>query len=534
MAISMRAAEYIARELAKRGIRHVFGIPGGPSIPYLEAFGRHGIDFILTSSETAAGVMADVTGRITRRPGICHSTFGPGATNLATGVGGALLDRSPVLAFTSEMPDSMIARTCQMNIDHQSLFRPLVKNTWRMSPENVVQVMEQGFKAALFEYPGPVHIGIPADLAEKEVEGVPSPPDVPGDQGLDFEIKSLRKLLRKAANPVVALGLTARRQGAGPQVQRLLCQHPMPVFLTPMAKGVIPESHPCYAGVLFHALSSKLTPAYDEADLVIGLGYDPVEYNFESWMPDVPLVSVNTIPIDMPEGMECSQVTGDLAEGINLVFGLLAEKRQEIPPAVSGVREEMASVFSSLLFRFGPVTVLDVLKNELPDEAFVTIDVGSHLHVTGQYWDPPSPDQLIMTNGWSSVGFGLPAALAVQLQNPGKPVVCITGDGGLLMTLVALITAWRYNLPVKMIVFADRELNLIKLKQSWKGANFVGVGLYQGELFQEESILGVKILRAGDRGRLSTALKEALACPAPVIIEALIDPTEYGRLIEEP
>ena len=124
------------------GVRYVFGIPGGPSIPYMEAFKAAGIEFILTSNESSAGIMADVTARLTGIPGICHATFGPGATNISTGIGGALLDRSPVIVFTSEISDSMINRTTQMNISHQKLFEPLTKATFRMNSDNVAEVME--------------------------------------------------------------------------------------------------------------------------------------------------------------------------------------------------------------------------------------------------------------------------------------------------------------------------------------------------------------------------------------------------------
>ncbi|MCJ7820166.1 MAG: thiamine pyrophosphate-binding protein, partial [Bacteroidales bacterium] len=129
----MTIADYLADQLFNLGVKHVFGVPGGPSIPYMEAFRAAGIEFILTSNEAAAGVMAQVSGRLTGVPGVCHATFGPGATNISTGVGGALLDRSPVIVMTSEMDDNMIRRTTQMNIDHQKLFEPITKATFRMS-----------------------------------------------------------------------------------------------------------------------------------------------------------------------------------------------------------------------------------------------------------------------------------------------------------------------------------------------------------------------------------------------------------------
>src|SRR5450830_1670108 len=162
-------AEQLIKSLRALGVKYVFGIPGGPSIPYMEAMRNNGIEFILVSNEQSAAIMADVTARLTGIPGICHATFGPGATNISTGVGGALLDRSPVIVFTSEMDDNMLNRTTQMNINHQKLFEPITKKTYRLNAENVVAVMESAIRLCKESYPGPVHIGLPADISDIEI-----------------------------------------------------------------------------------------------------------------------------------------------------------------------------------------------------------------------------------------------------------------------------------------------------------------------------------------------------------------------------
>ena len=181
--------------------------------------------------------------------------------------------------------------------------------------------------------------------------------------------------------------------------------------------------------------------------------------------------------------------------------------------------------------RFGAVSVLQTLMEELSPESIVTSDVGSHLHLFGQIWKTKEPGNLIMTNGWSSMGFGLPAAIAAQLHNPGLPVVCITGDGGFLMALGELITARRYKLPLTVIVMADRELNLIKLKQNWKGVRPAATDLYEGELFQADRILGIGITRAETLDQMKNAIKKGITCREPLVIEALIDPADYTQLI---
>jgi len=524
----MTVPQFIAEQLANSGVKYVYGVPGGPSIPYMEAFRSAGIEFILTSHEGAAAVMADVSARIT---GVCHGTLGPGAVNLASGAGLSLLDRTPSLHFTSEMPDDLLHRTVQMNINHQELFKPLTKKTFRLTAENAQETIEEALHLCYEENPGPVHIGLPLDIAGKEVPG-----PFKRDQGNDDlppanDVTSVVALLEKARRPLLAVGLTAARFGLKRKILDLLANTPMPVVLTPMAKGLVPEDHPCYAGVLFHALSDYLEDIYEKTDLVIGLGYDPVEYNYESWMPDVPLVHFNTADTDMPDSIEAVKYIGMPADW----FGFLKNLNQGsliIESAIlKGIRDEMESVFEGFLSHFGPVMALKILREEIPGEAIVTADVGSHLHLMGQYWKTPSPYKFIITNGWSSMGFSIPAANSVQLNRPGSTVVGVTGDGGFVMSAGEILTSRRYKLPVKIIVMSDGELNLIRLKQSWKDLNPYGTSLYDGNLFGSDTFLGVKVITAGNEKEMREGLRTALRMNEPVIINAVIDPEDYRWLV---
>ena len=527
----MIVADYIAEQLINIGVRYVFGIPGGPSIPYIEAFRTAGIEFILTSDESAAATMAYVSARLTGVPGVCHATFGPGATNIATGTGGALLDRSPMIVFTSEMPDSMIHRTTQMNIDHQKLFEPLTKRSFRVSAENVKEVMNSALRICGKEYPGPVHIGLPSDIFDKEIVETEIQTNSVKNPEYENDISGITALLEKSRRPLIALGLTAVRHGLKKTILEFLNNNRIPIVVTPMAKGLIPKDHPCYAGVLFHALSDYLEDIFEKTDLVIGIGYDPVECNYETWMPDVPLVHFNTIETDMPDGREILQYVGepnswfDILKSIN--SGMLIFENS----ILEGIRNEMASVFNGFLSHFGPVTVLKILKDELPEDSIVTTDVGSHLHLVGQYWENPSPEKLIITNGWSSMGFGIPAAISAQLTMPGSTVVCLTGDGGFLMTAGELMTAKRYNLPIITVVFSDGELNLIKIKQSWKDIKPYGTQIYSGDLFGTDIFLGIRVLTADSEEKMRKAINFALSLDEPIIINAIIDPEDYKWLI---
>ncbi len=527
----MTIAEYIANQLFINGVRYVFGIPGGPSIPYMEAFRSAGIEFILTSNEASAGIMADVTARLTGTTGICHATFGPGATNISTGVGEALLDRSPVIVFTSEMGDEMLRRTTQMNIDHQKLFEPLVKATMRLSQDNVADVMNEALRLCHESYPGPVHIGLPAGLAGIETDAVPNVV-MPAAAGyFHNDIHKVISLLEKSRRPLLAVGLTAARLNVRDHLLSFIDQYRIPVIVTPMAKGILEEDHPCYAGVLFHSLSDFIEDLYEKTDLVIGLGYDQVEFNYESWMPDVPLVHFDTKQTDLPAKGLVAPYWGPPEEWFSVLKNLNRGSLVFEESLLKSIRDEMESVFMGFTGHFGPVAAMKILYDELPSDTIITSDVGSHLHLLGQFWRTGGRNNILMTNGWSGMGFGIPAALAAQMNDRDGTVVCVTGDGGFLMMAGELITARRYNLPVIVVVFSDGELNLIKVKQSWKNISPYGTLLYQGELFDSDVFLGIKVLKAWSSESMRKAVTDALAVNEPVIINAAIDPEDYRWLI---
>jgi acetolactate synthase-1/2/3 large subunit len=527
----MNTAQYLARKLSNEGVRYVFGIPGGPSIPYMEAFRDEGIEFILVSNEAAAGFMADVTARLTGTPGICHATFGPGATNLSTGAGSGLLDRSPMLILTTEIGDKMRHRTVQMNIDHQQLFAPLTKASFRVAGNNLPAILNNSISICRDEYPGPVHIGFPENVADIQVSDFSEPAEIERKIPANTSSEAISELLRSSRFPVIAAGLTAKRLGLNSGLSNFLTRTRIPLVVTPMAKGIVDENNGSYAGVLFHARSENLEKLFSMADLVIGFGYDPVEFNYESWMPSVPLIHFGTICADLPDNKNVYQYTGPPGEWFALLEEIDVEQLKDSAAIVKGIRNEMSEAFHGFRKHFGPVSALGVLQEELPAGSVITADVGSHLHLAGQFLDLHCNHELLMTNGWSSMGFGVPAALAAALNRPEQRAVCITGDGGFLMMCGELITARRYKLPVIIVVLSDGELNLIKVKQSWKSLSPYATLLYQGELFGSDIFLGVKVLNASTEGSMRSALKQALAMQEPVIINAVIDPADYQLLI---
>lgn len=256
---SKTVAQTVVESLRDIGVRHVFGVPSGGWVDYMEAIRRTDeIQFILTSHEGGAAFMDDICGRLTGVPGVCFGTFGPGATNLATGVGSAQLDRSPLIALTDEMPERMRGRVSQMGIDHQALFAPITKWTTRLTPRNAGSIIKQAARVALENVPGAVHIGMPVDLSVRTIEtsteeALPPRPKKSADEG---NIATALERLASAKYPAIVLGLGAVRARLRSQVMAFAEKYDLPVILTRMAKGMMPEDHRLYAGVLFHALYS--------------------------------------------------------------------------------------------------------------------------------------------------------------------------------------------------------------------------------------------------------------------------------------
>ncbi|RPJ80013.1 MAG: thiamine pyrophosphate-binding protein, partial [Acidobacteria bacterium] len=250
-------AAVIVDALACAGVRHVFGYPGSQNMRFIEEMRGSPVEFVLTTHEASAGFMADVSARLTGRPGACLSTLGPGATNMTTGVGNAFLDRVPVLAFTGTMGSRWRRRTVQMQIDHRRLFAPITKWNTEIRPSSAWRTMTRAIAVAEAEQPGPVHLDFPEDVAEERSSGkmprdYPPPAAAPPKPGGDL-LSRVELLLRAARYPLVAVGLTANRSGCTGALRAVVNKHRLPVVSTLMAKGHVPDSDPMFVGVLGRA-----------------------------------------------------------------------------------------------------------------------------------------------------------------------------------------------------------------------------------------------------------------------------------------
>ena len=532
----MTVAEAIIKSLKKAGVEYAFGVPGGPWLPYQEVMRKEGIRYVLVGNEATASFMADVCARVTGVPAICHGTFGPGATNLSTGVGGALLDRFPLIAITSEIPDAMVERVTQMNIDHQQVFAPITKWTTRMNTSNVLETMKQALEIALEEVQGSVHIGVPSDLANKEIEVDIDNFEIQVKEEKEPNASDLENIIdtiKNANKPILAIGLTAARKKLGKELLELVNKLQIPFAITPMARGILPENHPLYTGVLFHALSEQMTAIHGQSNLVIGLGYDPIEFNYEPWVNEnCPIVHIDTSTTEVSSSHQLAhQAIGNFKASLDYLnqqnFGSFDWNLEEI----KSFRTAFFKNFEPQTNKFGPIEALHSLRESLPDDAIMTCDVGAHTHLVGQMWRTPATGLQLMTNGWSSMGFAIPSAMAAKLCKPETDVVCVTGDGGFLMMCGELVTALRENINMIVVVLADKQLSLMDVKQQWQELPTANIDLYEGELFRTDDFLGVPVKTVNNMDEMKEAIIVARQASTPYIISANIDGSDYHRLV---
>lgn len=531
------AAELVA-SLKEIGVKYVFGVPSGGWVDYMEALRKaDGISFVLATHEGGAGMMAEVCGRLSGVPGVCFGTFGPGATNLTTGVGEALLDRSPMIALTDEMPEAMRGRVTQMGIDHQALFKPLTKNTTRLTADGVRETVFAAATLAMSGRPGPVHIGLPVGLSanstvssSREFSG-PTPDPKPDAAAM----AQAAELLATARKPILAIGLGAVQAGLAEDLRLLSEKHDIPVVLTPMAKGMFPEDHALYTGVLFHALSDIVGETHKQADYVFAVGYDPVEFNFESWLSEsAKLVNIDVEPVDIDRKSYsvAVDVVGDIRTAVKHLLSVPAGKKGWDLAEIAARRKEMFKKLSpSDGAAFGPKGALAVLRDCLPEDAIMACDVGAHTHLIGQTWRTPGPRLQLMTNGWSTMGFGIPAAIAAKLTRPDATVCAVVGDGGFLMTVGELATAVRLNLKIVVIVLSDNDLALIRIKQEKKGNPIYGTPVRSTGAIGGDNLFGVPVISTRNGDEFRKALDSAFAADGPVIVEAMVDSREYDSVV---
>ena len=529
-------ADLIVDGLEQAGVRYLFGYIAGPNARLIEALHGGAVEFVPVAHEAAAGFMSDVYARLTGKVGACLSTLGPGATNMTTGVGNAFLDRSPLLAITAQVGRHWKGRTVQMHIDHRRLYAPISKWSTELKTGSIRRTVRKAVTIATAERPGPVHLDLPEDTAEEsadekslEYRSATSPLPL-------FDRKALKRaieLISKARYPLVAVGLTLNRAQATGELREFVGKYRLPVVTTLMAKGQVPEDGLQLVGVVGRARREIVAEYYAPADLVIAVGYDPVEFNYEEWVrKDLPIIHIDTVPADIAEGYSVAcQLVGNIREILKALLNIPGLHHRWDIEALTGHRRRLYRALTPPKKRFSPHHAVLAMRQILPRDGLLAVDVGAHTHLVGQLWQTGVPGSFLVSNGWSSMGFAIPAAIAAKLVQPGRPVVACVGDGGFLMSVGEINTAVRLRLPIVIVLLRDNTLSLIKAKQARHRFHFDGVEVFGPGYRSSDNFFGARVIVARQEEEFREALKQALRGSEPVVIEAVIDPAEYEEIL---
>lgn len=528
-------ATVISRYLAAAGIRHVFGYPGDPNVELIEAARLEGLDFVLARREGTAGLMAAAYGQLTNRPGVCVSTLGPGSSNLVNGVATALLDRVPMIAISGQIETKREQTFTHQVLDHNRMFAPVSKWATHARPDTVAAVMRKALRIAVAERPGPVHITTPADIvgAAADDTDLRLPPMRPSgglvQRFVTADAPDPESLLAGARRPVVVAGIAAVRAEAGEALRRFAEAYGVPVVVAPMAKGILSEDHPYYASTLDMACNDFVWDFLNGADLIVAVGFDAVEL-IKPWTPAAPVIHIDMTP-------NTDQIYSAEVELVGPIGGILESliSGRDCPPAWSETeirahRDRLAELYYAgrVPGRLNPTDIVDVVRAAMPADATVTTDVGSHKLLIGQGWTTYAPRGVLMTNGLSSMGFALPAAIVAKLLMPEREVVCFTGDGGLAMVQGELRLAASLGLGITVVVFCDNSLNRIELKQMARQYPSAGTLMDPTDMAGLAASMGCEGLMIDDAKGLEGVLGDRRPVDRPLVLGARIDPSQYA------
>jgi acetolactate synthase-1/2/3 large subunit len=525
----MNVAEVMVLYLKAAGIGHVFGYPGDPNIEFMEAARRAGLQFVLGRREGTAGLMAEAYGFLTGRPGVCMSTLGPGSSNLVNAVANAYLDRVPMIALSGQIERKRAQTFTHQVLDHNRLFSPVSKWTTEIAPDTVGGVMRRALRTAMAERPGPVHITTHADVvgAEAKDDAVTLPPLAVEGFGEDGGVAAR---LKKAKKPAILAGIAAQRANANEAIARLAEKAGLPVVVAPMAKGVIAEDHAYYAGTLDMACNQRMWQFLAGCDLLLAVGFDAVEL-IKPWSLSVPTVHIDAVPNSDQIYHADTELVGDIGAIVEAIASAWKGEPKWKPAAVKRHRDELRAAYYAgrAKGRLNPTDVIDAVREALPKEAVATTDVGSHKLLVGQGWTTYAPRGVLMTNGLSSMGYSLPAAIVAQLLNPKQPVVCFIGDGGLAMVQGELRLAASLKLPLLVIVFCDGSLNRIEIKQANRKYPSWGTLIESTDLEKLAGSMGCEGAEVKSAQALERLLAQKRPKDRPLVVGAAIDPAQYTR-----
>lgn len=534
----MKASELIARCLANEGVGYVFGIPGEENLDVVDALVGSSIQFVTTRHEQGAAFMADVYGRLTGEAGVCLATLGPGASNLITGVGDANMDRAPLVALTGQAGSERMHKESHQYVDVVSLFRPVTK--WNSSlriPEVIPEAIRKAFKVAQTEKPGATHIEIPEDISRAEIEGAPllaqSPHPGPASDG---QIERAAQLISQAQQPVILAGNGVIRAHASDALVEFAEKLNIPVATTFMGKGVISDRHSLAHGAIGLQARDYINRAFAQADMVITVGYDLVEFSPSFWNPnhDKTIVHLDSSPAEVDAAYIVGVgVVGELSSSLRELAGICGARQEtQCSHIRQALRDELEQHRDDASFPLKPQRIISDLRRGLNDDDIVISDVGSHKLWLARLFPCYQPNTCIVSNGFASMGIAVPGAIAAKLVHPNRRIVAVTGDGGFLMNSQELETAVRIGTPFVTLVLNDKTFGLIKWKQINRFERSAFTDFGNPDFVKYAESFGVQAYRVRAANELLPALQSALECGKTTVIDCPVEFAENLKLTD--
>ncbi len=481
------AADLVAEALAAAGCRRAFGIPGGEVLAIMDALERAGVAFHLVKHENAGGFMAEAAHHAAARagapaPGVLVATIGPGLANAMNAVLNALQDQVPLVVISGCVDLAEAETYTHQVLDQTALMRPIVKGSFRLAEGAVDVQVAKAIELAMASPQGPVHLDLAVSLATRPQ---PAPrrfrtpaaaPAAPAD-GPDLE--RARAMIAAATRPVILAGVGAVKDDAGPALRAAAERFDAPVLTTYKAKGLLDETHPLSLGG--HGLSPVsdgiVLPLLEAADLVLSVGYDPIEMR-AGWIdPFAPEKHVEIAHAPNRHGMHgaAASFVGDVRAGLARLTDNLAPAGETWPER--DWREIKAALDARFCDRdaWGPHQAFAAARRASPPETVVTVDSGAHRILLSQMWPAPAPRTVLQSSAFCTMGAALPLAIGMKISEPETPVLAVMGDAGLEMVMGELATLRDLHAPVAVMVMVDESLALIEMKQRRSGLDNLGV-----------------------------------------------------------
>ncbi|MCJ7489843.1 MAG: biosynthetic-type acetolactate synthase large subunit [Thermoplasmata archaeon] len=533
----MNGSRAVVELLEGQKVEVLFGIPGGVLLPLYDELVDTDMRHILPRHEQCAAHMADGYARVSKRPGVCIATSGPGATNLVTGVATAFMDSSPLIALTGQVATGVLGNDAFQEADSFSLMMPITKHNFRVTdPETLPEVMKRAFLIATTGRYGPVHVDLPVDILQGEIsdDAMRKPVRVPKPKRNLSGLLDAIKLLEEAERPTILVGGGVSWSRAGPEIAQLADLLMAPIVTTLMAKGVIPEDHPLVLGVCGMHGRQVANYALNNCDVLLAIGTrfsDRVTGNLSEFGKNTKVVHVDIDSSEIGKNVKGRVgLVGDAWTVVNaLIAGLLKRKTKSTwKNRIIELKKECTCDYNLRSDPIKPQKVIHELSDLLPEDAIITTEVGQNQMWAAHFFRCHGKRMFITSGGLGTMGFGFPAALGAKVARPESVVADIAGDGSLQMVSQEFSTAVENDIPVMICLLNNGWLGMVKQWQKlFYGSRYVATKLGRSPDFVKlAEAYGAEAIRIEKHSEVAEAIKRGTRSDVPILLDFIVDPEE--------